>query len=484
MRFLISQKRFFNSKPLQLLELTSISPLDGRYASKTSRLRNYFSEFALIKQRVVVETKWLAFITQNNVFPEIPKLSADSLQKLSDISNKFDINSAIRVKEIEKVTNHDLKAVEYFIKEELSRKESDQLSEITEMVHFGCTSEDINNISYALMLKSFNEEILYDSLTEVILFLRKLAHHHSSDSMLSKTHGQPATPTTLGKELANFAVRLARQRKRYLDVPVFGKLNGAVGNFAAHSVVSSSIDWFKLSNNFITSLGLTPNAYTTQIEPHDFIAEFSDALSSYNTVLIDFSKDMWTYISLGYFKQMNVKGEIGSSTMPNKINPIDFENAEGNLEVANALFALYKRKLPVSRLQRDLSDSTVLRTLGVAYGHSMLALTSLLNGLGKLSVNKEKLDFDLDSNLEVLAEPIQMVLRRYGENSPYERLKELTRGKKIDKDALQAFIVQLDLPEIEQSKLLSLSPANYTGISSFLSTNHLDKTLAEYGVPF
>lgn len=484
MRSVFHSKRFFSiQKPpiLELSELTALGPLDGRYASKVSKLRNTFSEFALIKQRVKVETKWVEHLSKSRVFKEIPLFQDKDINTLNNIGDNFSIKNAERVKEIEKITNHDVKAVEYFIKEELCKlSEDNELRKSSEFVHFGCTSEDVNNLSYGLMLKEARNNIFLPKCDEILTILREISINNKEIAMLSRTHGQPATPTTIGKEFSNFTVRLCRQRKRIKNVEILGKFNGAVGNFAAHKV-TMDFDWLTLSNNFISDLNLVPNNYTTQIEPHDFIGELSDGISAFNTILLDLSKDMWGYISLGYFTQKNIKGQIGSSTMPHKINPIDFENCEGNLEIANAMFSLFKRKLPISRYQRDLSDSTVLRALGVAFGHSMLAYSSLLRGLNKISVNEDRVLEDLDNNVEVLSEPIQMVLRRYSAEQPYEQLKELTRGKKLSLKEMRDFIDTLDLPTHEKQKLLALTPSNYIGLSSHMASDHLDKTLNELG---
>ena len=446
---------------MELSPLSAISPVDGRYGSKISALRPIFSEFGLIYHRVLVEVRWLQALAADKAITEVPALSATASDLLDSIVTRFDEQDAGRIKEIERTTNHDVKAVEYFLKEKISG--NSELEASSEFIHFACTSEDINNLAYALMLKRGRDEILLPAILETTGKLTTLARAHAGDALLSRTHGQPASPSTVGKELANTVYRLQRQLAQIEGVPILGKINGAVGNYNAHLCAYPEIDWAEFAENFIASLGLTANPYTTQIEPHDYMAELFDAISRFNTVLIDLSRDIWGYISLGYFKQKVVAGEVGSSTMPHKVNPIDFENAEGNLGLANSMFDHLSRKLPISRWQRDLSDSTVLRNLGVGFAHSLIALDSLLKGLNKLEINPGRLAEDLDANWEVLAEPIQTVMRRYGIEKPYEKLKELTRGQKIDAPALKQFIDSLNIPESAKRELQDLTPASYLG---------------------
>ena len=446
---------------MQLSELTAISPVDGRYGSKTKDYRAIFSEYGLIRHRVLVEVRWLQALAKHEQIKEVPPLGEHANNILNDIAAKFSIEDAQRVKNIEKTTNHDVKAVEYFLKEKITGNA--ELEAISEFIHFACTSEDINNLSYALMLREGRNQVLLTQMDNVINSLRKLAHDHAEQPMLSRTHGQPASPTTMGKEVANVVYRLQRQREQVAAVNILGKINGAVGNYNAHLSAYPDIDWQKFAKDFIESLGLIYNPYTIQIEPHDYIAELFDAVARFNTILIDFSRDVWGYISLGYFKQKTVAGEIGSSTMPHKVNPIDFENAEGNLGIANALFDHLAMKLPISRWQRDLTDSTVLRTLGVGFAHSSIAYSSALRGISKLDINPAALQQDLDNNWEVLAEPIQTVMRRYGIEQPYEKLKELTRGKSVDQHAMQEFVSKLDIPQEAKDRLMAMTPANYIG---------------------
>jgi len=426
---------------MELSSLTAISPIDGRYGSKTKALRSIFSEYGLIRYRVMVEVRWLQALSAHPDIQEVPEFSPKAQDHLNSLVDNFNEQLAQRVKDIERTTNHDVKAVEYLLKEHCA--DVPELAAVSEFLHFACTSEDINNLAYALMLKEAKNTVLLTNMDQVIESLRVLAHEFAEISMLSRTHGQPASPTTLGKEMANVAYRLQRQRDHLSAYPDFG--------------------WEKFSHNFVENLGLTWNPYTTQIEPHDYIAEFFDAMARYNTVLIDFSRDVWSYISLGYFKQKTVAGEVGSSTMPHKVNPIDFENAEGNLGIANALFGHLGAKLPISRWQRDLSDSTVLRVLGVGVAHSVIAYQSLLKGVNKLEVNQVCIAEDLDNAWEVLAEPIQTVMRRYAIPEPYEKLKALTRGKGISKESLQTFIQNLDIPEEEKQRLMTLTPSTYVG---------------------
>jgi adenylosuccinate lyase len=447
--------------------LLALSPLDGRYAGKAEALRPIFSEYGLIKARVTVEVEWLLALAEEPGLAELPRFSYPASQRLREVASAFSVADAARVKEIERTTNHDVKAVEYFIKEKL--KDDVELGPALEFVHFACTSEDINNLSYSLMLKQARESVLIPALYGLTGKLRTLAHEHAALPMLSRTHGQTASPTTVGKEFANVLARLERQRKQLAQVEMLGKINGAVGNYNAHVVAYPDIDWPVFSRHFVESLGLTFNPYTTQIEPHDGIAEMCDAQRRINTILIDLCRDVWGYISLGYFKQTVKAGEVGSSTMPHKVNPIDFENAEGNFGLANALLAHFAEKLPISRWQRDLTDSTVLRALGTAFGHSLIAIDALMRGLGKLTVNPENLAADLDNAWEVLAEPVQTVMRRHGLANPYEQLKALTRGQGINEAAMREFIAGLDLPAEAKARLLALTPASYIGLAESLA---------------
>ena len=449
---------------MELTSLTAISPIDGRYARKTAALRPYFSEYGLIYHRVIVEIRWLQALSRHPQIDEIPALSDQANAFLESIIDNFCVEHASRIKEIESTTNHDVKAVEYFLKEAIS--ELPELNQISEFFHFACTSEDINNLSHALMLKSGRDEILLPALTEISALLTDLAHTNATIPMLSRTHGQTASPTTLGKEMANVGYRLQRQIAQIQSVPLLGKINGAVGNYNAHLSAYPDLDWPAFAQNFVTSLGLEWNPYTTQIEPHDYIAELFDAVARCDTILIDFSRDIWSYISIGYFKQKTIAGEVGSSTMPHKVNPIDFENAEGNLGIANAIFGHLAQKLPISRWQRDLTDSTVLRNLGSGFGHVMIALDSLKRGINKLEVNHEAIANDLDANWEVLAEPIQTVMRRYGVEQPYEKLKALTRGQQINATIIREFVETLDIPDTAKQALIEMTPASYTGNAS------------------
>jgi len=454
---------------MELNELTAISPTDGRYGSKTADLRPIFSEFGLIKHRVLVEVRWLQALAQNDVITEVPVFSADAIKRLNDIAELFNLEDAQRIKDIERTTNHDVKAVEYFLKEKI--KGNDELEAVSEFFHFACTSEDINNLSHALMLKAGRDDVLLPNLSAIITKLETMAKDMADEPMLSRTHGQTASPTTVGKEFANVVARLRAQKNNIESIALLGKINGAVGNYNAHYCAYPEIDWPQFAENFIQSLGITINPYTIQIEPHDYMAELFDAISRFNTILIDLSRDIWAYISLGYFKQMTIAGEVGSSTMPHKVNPIDFENAEGNLGIANALMGHLSLKLPISRWQRDLTDSTVLRTLGVGFAHSLIAYQSLLKGLNKLELNSEVISKDLESSWEVLAEPVQTVMRRYGIENPYEKLKELTRGKGITRDDLHTLINSLAIPEDARQRLLELTPHNYTGNASEQASN-------------
>jgi len=446
---------------MDLTSLTAVSPVDGRYGSKSESLRPIFSEYGLIRHRVLVEVRWLQALAAHEAIAEVPTLSSHANKILDDIFDNFSEEDARRVKNIERTTNHDVKAVEYFLKEKIAGNA--ELETVSEFIHFACTSEDINNLAYALMLREARGQVLLPTMDNVITAIITLAHNNAEMPLLSRTHGQPATPTTVGKEMANVAYRLRRQRELLTQVPMLGKTNGAVGNYNAHMITYPEIDWQAFAEKFVTDLGLDWNPYTTQIEPHDYIAEMFDAIARYNTVLIDFSRDVWGYISLGYFKQRTIAGEVGSSTMPHKVNPIDFENAEGNFGIANALFDHLAAKLPISRWQRDLSDSTVLRNLGVGVAHTIIGLESLLRGIGKLEANPARTAEDLDATWEVLAEAVQTVMRRYGIEKPYEKLKELTRGKGIDADSMRVFIDGLDIPDAAKQRLRVLTPASYIG---------------------
>jgi adenylosuccinate lyase len=446
---------------MDLTSLTAVSPVDGRYARKTENLRPIFSEFGLIRHRVLVEVRWLQALAAREDITEITALSEHANGILNGIVERFSEEDAQRVKNIERTTNHDVKAVEYFLKEKIAG--NSELEAVSEFIHFACTSEDINNLAYALMLREARGQVLLPQMDEVIQSITDLAHETAEMPMLSRTHGQPASPTTLGKEMANVVHRLRRQREQVVGVKLMGKINGAVGNYNAHMIAYPEIDWPSFAEHFVTELGLEWNSYTIQIEPHDYIAELFDAMARFNVVLIDFARDVWSYIALTYFKQKTVAGEVGSSTMPHKVNPIDFENAEGNFGLANAIFDHLAMKLPVSRWQRDLTDSTVLRNLGVGIAHCVVAFDSLLRGMGKLEPNPQRLLDDLEANWEVLAEAVQTVMRRYGVDQPYERLKELTRGKGISAESLQAFIAGLDIPESAKQELATLTPATYLG---------------------
>jgi adenylosuccinate lyase len=448
-------------------QLLALSPLDGRYAVKADALRPIFSEYGLIHARVRVEVEWLLAMAAEPGIPELPAFDADAIGGLRGIADRFSPADAARVKQIEATTNHDVKAVEYFLKERL--KEDASLGNALEFVHFGCTSEDINNLAYALMLNRARQEVLLPKLDAVIQGLRGMAHEHASLPMLSRTHGQTASPTTVGKELANVVARLRRQGEQLAGVTLTGKINGAVGNYNAHVVAYPEVDWPEFAKRFVQSLDLDFNPHTTQIEPHDAIAEICDAQKRIDTICIDLCRDIWGYISLGYFKQAVKAGEVGSSTMPHKVNPIDFENAEGNFGIASALCEHFAAKLPVSRWQRDLTDSTVLRALGTAFGHALVGYESLLRGLGKLSVNEQRLAADLDGSWEVLAEAVQTVMRRHGLPEPYEQLKTLTRGQGINQDSMREFISRLDLPDADKQRLLQLTPAAYVGLAETLA---------------
>ncbi|HVI26731.1 MAG TPA: adenylosuccinate lyase [Xanthomonadaceae bacterium] len=448
-------------------QLLALSPLDGRYAGKVDALRPIFSEYGLIRARVRVEVEWLLALAAEPGIAELARFSPAAAQRLRALANGLSVADAARVKEIERTTNHDVKAVEYLIKERL--KDDAELGPALEFVHFACTSEDINNLSYALMLREARDAVALPKLDALVATLRDMAHAHAGLPMLSRTHGQTASPTTVGKELANVVARLARQREVLAALPMPGKINGAVGNYNAHVAAYPDLDWTAFSRRFVESLGLAWQPYTTQIEPHDGIAELCDAMKRIDTVLIDLCRDVWGYISLGYFRQAVKAGEVGSSTMPHKVNPIDFENAEGNFGVANALFEHFAAKLPVSRWQRDLTDSTVLRALGTAFGHALIGFDSLARGLGKLSANPQRLAEDLDAAWEVLAEAVQTVMRRHGLPNPYEQLKALTRGQGISADSMRDFVAGLDLPPEAKQRLMAMTPATYTGLAERLA---------------
>lgn len=445
---------------MDLSALTAISPVDGRYGSKTAELREIFSEFGLIKYRTIVEVRWLQKLAKEPKITEVPEFSTETNALLDAIVQDFSLADAERVKTIESTTNHDVKAVEYLLKEKTQG--NDELAKVSEFIHFACTSEDINNLSYGLMLKDAGL-IIEEYQWQLIEAIAKLAEQYATIPMMSRTHGQPASPTTMGKEMANVVARLRRQHEQFKAVELLGKINGAVGNYNAHLSAYPEVDWPSFAEDFVTSLGLTFNPYTTQIEPHDYIAEYFDAVTRFNVVMLDFDRDIWGYIALGHFKQKTVAGEIGSSTMPHKVNPIDFENSEGNIGIANALFSHLGQKLPVSRWQRDLSDSTALRALGMGVAHSLIAYKASLKGISKLEVNEASLLNELNNNWELLAEPIQTVMRRYGIEKPYEKLKELTRGKKVDQAGMAAFIDGLELPDAVKQELKQLTPANYIG---------------------
>ena len=446
---------------MELSALSAISPVDGRYGSKVKALRPIFSEFGLIKYRVTVEVRWLQKLAQTQQISEVPAFSEQAIAALNAIVDNFSEEDAQRIKTIETTTNHDVKAVEYFLKEQVA--DNAELNAVTEFIHFACTSEDINNLSHGLMLNTCRQDVLLPELDKILAAIKALAVEYKNIPMMCRTHGQPASPSTLGKEMANVYLRLKRQRQQIEDVALLGKINGAVGNYNAHISAYPEVNWHEFSQTFVESLGLSWNAFTTQIEPHDYIAELFDAICRFNTILIDFDRDLWGYIALGHFKQKTIAGEIGSSTMPHKVNPIDFENSEGNLGIANALFTHLAQKLPISRWQRDLTDSTVLRNLGVGFAHGLIAYQSTLKGISKLEVNEQNLLNELDKNWEVLAEPVQTVMRRYGIEKPYEKLKDLTRGKRVDGDSMREFIDNLELPESAKDSLKALTPASYIG---------------------
>lgn len=448
---------------MELSSLTAISPIDGRYSNKVDPLRSIFSEFGLLKYRIIVEIRWLQKLASCPKIEGIPNFSQQANDYLNAIINNFSLDDALRIKAIENITNHDVKAVEYFLKEKVANHP--ELYAVSEFIHFACTSEDINNLSHALMLDTSRKEVILPYWQQLIDKITAFSQQYRDIALLSRTHGQPATPTTLGKEFANVAYRLKRQAKQFSQLDILGKINGAVGNYNAHIVAYPTIDWLAFSEEFVTSLGITWNPFTTQIEPHDYIAELFDCICRFNTILVDLSRDIWGYIALGYFKQKTIAGEIGSSTMPHKVNPIDFENAEGNLGLANAIMGHLSAKLPISRWQRDLTDSTVLRNLGIGIGHSLIAYQSLLKGLDKLEVNESQLYAELDNNWEVLAEPIQTVMRRHHIEKPYEKLKELTRGKRVNSQEIVSFINSLNLSDEEKKRLVNLTPANYIGLA-------------------
>lgn len=451
---------------MELSALTAISPIDGRYRNQIKNLQHIFSEFGLLKFRVQVEIAWLKALSECQEIPEVPPFKKEAQIYLDKIVQQFNEEDARQIKKIEKITQHDVKATEYFLKEKISAIPA--LQAVSEFIHFACTSEDINNLSHALMLKTAREKSILPTWRKIIDAIKAKAEEYSDIPLLSRTHGQPATPSTLGKECANVVFRMERQFEQCSQIKILGKINGAVGNYNAHIAAYPTIDWPSFSENFVTSLGIDWNPYTTQIEPHDYIAELFDAISRFNIILTDFDRDIWGYIALGHFRQKTVAGEIGSSTMPHKVNPIDFENSEGNLGLANAVLHHLARKLPISRWQRDLTDSTVLRNLGVGVAYSLIAYNATLKGIGKLEINETHLLQELSNNWEVLAEPVQTLMRRYGIPEPYEKLKALTRGKKIDKAGLHSFIDALALPEEEKNRLKKMTPQNYLGLASLL----------------
>jgi adenylosuccinate lyase len=448
---------------MTLTALNAISPIDGRYINKTRALSPYFSEFALIYYRLTVEIRWLESLAANDLIPEIPRLTQESQDFLDDIITHFNEDEAIKIKEFERQTNHDVKAIEYYLKDKFQHNAS--LKSISAFIHFACTSEDINNLAYALMVKQAIAQVIQPTLAEIMGGITLLGKQHADVAMLARTHGQPATPTTMGKELVNFVARLKRPQQQLAEVLIPGKFNGAVGNYNAHVIAYPEVDWRKHCSNFVTSLGLSFNAYTTQIEPHDGLAEVSQIMVRINNILLDYTQDIWSYISLGYFKQKTIAEEVGSSTMPHKVNPIDFENGEGNLGMANALFIHFANKLTQSRLQRDLSDSTVLRNLGMAFSYSLIAYLSLVKGNDKLQINKHALEEDLKSNWEVLAEAVQTMMRRYNVPDAYDQLKALTRGQGIDEESLKRFINGLSIPNEAKEQLIKLTPENYIGLA-------------------
>ena len=457
---------FYEDAPMTLTSLNAISPVDGRYIKKTNSLSPYFSEFALIYYRLLVEVRWLESLAANPLIPEVPAMDEQSHAFLAQVLSQFDETEAMKIKDYEKKTNHDVKAVEYYLRDQLQQCSS--LKNITSFIHFACTSEDINNLAYALMMKEAIAQIIQPTLAEIIGGITLLGKKHGEAAMLARTHGQPATPTTLGKELINFAARLKRPMQQLAEVLISAKCNGAVGNYNAHIIAYPEVDWRKHCANFVTSLGLSFSAYTTQIEPHDGIAEISHLMVRINNILLDYTRDVWSYISLGYFKQNTVAAEVGSSTMPHKVNPIDFENAEGNLGLANTLFDHFANKLTHSRMQRDLSDSTVLRNLGVAFAYALIAYQSIAKGNDKLHINQQALKEDLDANWEILSEAIQTVMRRYQVPNAYEKMRDLTRGSSIDSEGLKQFIESIDIPNDAKKHLIALTPEKYTGLAAQL----------------
>ncbi|MEJ6704699.1 MAG: adenylosuccinate lyase [Pseudomonadales bacterium] len=460
---------------MELSPLTAVTPVDGRYADKTSDLRPFFSEYGLIYHRVLIEVRWFQYLANSTAVAELAPLSTEAMEALNSIVNEFSIADAETIKAFERTTNHDVKAVEYFIKEKFTNSGQQELISKMEFVHFACTSEDINNLSHAVMLTGARAEVLQPMLEQVELVIRQLAGKYKADAMLSRTHGQVASPTTMGKELANVAARMQRQLRQIRDVEILGKINGAVGNFNAHAAAYPELDWVQIAEDFVVSLGLNWNPYTTQIEPHDYIAELFDAVSRFNTILLDLNRDIWAYISIGYFTQRKIEGETGSSTMPHKVNPIDFENSEGNLGLANAILGHMAEKLPISRWQRDLTDSTVLRNLGSGLAYSLIAYQSVLKGLSKLELNRDALAKDLDASWEVLAEPIQTIMRKYDIPEPYEKLKSLTRGQTFDPEQIKALIEPLDMPAAAKEQILAMTPGHYIGVAVEL----VDRLLAE-----
>ena len=460
---------------MTLSTLTAINPIDGRYGDKTAELRPYFSEFGLIYYRVYVEIRWFQFLASQRKIKELPALGDEENNFLEKLIVDFDETEAAIVKSNEATTNHDVKAVEYYLKSKFVGSGISSLEKNIEFIHFACTSEDINNLSHALMLKDGRDGVLQPLMDELNQKLAEFARDYANLPMLSRTHGQTATPTTLGKEFANVVARLRRQVKQLGAVQIMGKINGAVGNLNAHQVTYPDLDWLAMSEQFVSSLGIIWNPYTTQIEPHDYMAEMFQAMSRFNTILIDFNRDIWSYISIGYFKQRKVEGETGSSTMPHKVNPIDFENSEGNLGIANAIFGHLSEKLPISRWQRDLTDSTVLRNMGTGLAYSLLSYKSTLKGLGKLEINPSALEEDLNRSWEILAEPIQTIMRRHGVEEPYEKLKELTRGQSLKQESIEQMLETLDIPESARTLIRELTPMNYTGLASELVEKLLDE---------
>ena len=460
---------------MTLSTLTAINPIDGRYGDKTAELRPYFSEFGLIYYRVYVEIRWFQFLASQQKIKELPALGDEENNFLEKLIVDFDETEAAIVKSNEATTNHDVKAVEYYLKSKFVGSGISSLQKNIEFIHFACTSEDINNLSHALMLKDGRDSVLRPLMDELNQKLAEFARDYANLPMLSRTHGQTATPTTLGKEFANVVARLRRQVKQLGAVQIMGKINGAVGNLNAHQVTYPDLDWLAMSEQFVSSLGIIWNPYTTQIEPHDYMAEMFQAMSRFNTILIDFNRDIWSYISIGYFKQRKIEGETGSSTMPHKVNPIDFENSEGNLGIANAIFGHLSEKLPISRWQRDLTDSTVLRNMGTGLAYSLLSYKSTLKGLGKLEINPTALEEDLNRSWEILAEPIQTIMRRHGVEEPYEKLKELTRGQSLKQESIEQMLETLDIPESARTLIRELTPMNYTGLASELVEKLLDE---------